>query len=263
MLLTDKQIANLEDRLGATIGDASYPRSLGNAPFPEVFPLEDMETNRIRQILNNSLPPAPSILHWQKNLEIEKLNWKILRQRTRPKVDLVLGVFQDQVDAASTDQFINRFNYIAGFQVNWNIFDGFETRGMLTSSRARQRLYELQLEQAEIALAQEGRLFLREILFLERQMATRQKKLSLLNQQLALKERQVDEGLIPANELLRETIDFETANIALTQTKVNYLVGLSKLYTIIGEDPYLVKLSEPARESADPELLGESTKSIK
>ncbi len=244
LLSTEKYIYNLEDRLGAATGTTVLPGALGNLAFPPVMPLEEMETERIRQVLHNSLPLAPSILRWRKNLEIEKLNWKALRQRTKPKVDLVLGAFQDQVDTVSTDQFINRFNYFAGFRVNWNIFDGFETRGMLSSSRARQRIYELQLEQAERALAQEGRQFLREILFLERQMATREKKLSLLRQKIALKEKQVEDGLIPANEYLRETINFENSNIELMRTKVDYLLGISRLYIVMGEDPFLQERPE-------------------
>ncbi len=252
LLSTEKHISNLEDRLGAATGTKVLPGVLGNTSFPPVLPLEEIETERIQLVLNNALPPAPSILHWEKNLEIEKLNWKVLRQRTKPKIDLVLGIFQDQVDTVSTDEFVNRFNYFAGFQVNWNIFDGFETKGMLSSSRSRQRMYELQLEQAEMALAQEGRQFLREILFLERQMATREKKLSLLNQQLALKERQVDEGLIPANEYLRETINFENANIELMRTKVNYLLGISNLYIVMGEDPLLNHGPQSAEVPANP-----------
>ncbi len=239
LLSTEKYIYYLEDSLGAATGSIVLPGALGNQPFPAVTSLEEAEADRIRQVLNNSLPQAPSILHWQKNLEIEKLNWKALRQRTKPKVDLVLGAFQDQVDSVSTNEFINRFNYFAGFQVNWNIFDGFETRGMLSSSRARQRMYELELEQAEKTLAQEGRQYLREILFLERQMATREKKLSLLNQQIALKEKQVEEGLIPPNEYLQETINFENANIELMRSKADYLLGISRLYIVMGEDPFL------------------------
>ncbi len=244
LLSTEKYIYYLEDRLGEATGTTILPGALGNLPFPPVMPLVELEAERIRQVLHNSLPQAPSILHWRKNLEIEKLNWKALRQRTKPKLDLVLGAFQDQVDTVSTDQFVNRFNYFAGFQVNWNIFDGFETRGKLTSSRARQRIYELQMEQAERALAQEGRQFLREILFLERQMANREKKLSLLRQQIALKEKQVEEGLIPANEYIRETIDFENANIELMRTKVDYLLGISRLYIVMGEDPFLQQRPE-------------------
>ncbi len=243
-----RRVAELEENLADLTGWNGVFSTLGREDFPAFKTIGDAELRRIEELISRPPETLPRLAKARHELEAEKQNRLQIESRRRPSLDLVMGAYQDRLDSAGTGDSEIRYIYYGGLHFKWNLFDGWETRGLKISSLARQRLREFQIEQTRNAIIRENRALLRNLRFSAAQLESRRQRLEMISQRLAMQERQAAQGAVSENDLLKEKIGHENARRDVFQTRVDYFSHLSRLYTNLRQDPFLMRrAAEPVR----------------
>lgn len=168
---------------------------------------------------------------------VEEENYKIISTRTKPTIDFIAGGTQDQVDGFGTTERATRVYAFAGLQVNWNIYDGAEAKGLRLASLARQRMSEFRAQRARTDEERQRLFLLNDVEVKLRQVAARQQRVELIGQRLRVAEQQASRGEISSLELLRQRQDYAGARYALAESLVYYLNQITRLRVILHGDP--------------------------
>jgi outer membrane protein TolC len=175
-------------------------------------------------------------------IEAEQL--AMLDKRHWPTFDLVAGAYSDQLDAVNSDDSVTRVRYFAGLQVNWNLFDSWQTDGYKRSTLARKRAAALRREEAADETVRRAEMLLSELRLNLRQIEARGQREQLLDRRLRLLREQAERDLIPGTERLEGEIDYLDVRQRLMESRVNYLVNLMELGLLLKLDP-AAKLYSP------------------
>ena len=79
-------------------------------------------------------------------IETEKENLKIANAAKKPKMNLIGGFFQDQIDLPDSTDPVRRNNFLLGVEANWAIWDSSLSKGQKLLALAKKRKFNLQLE---------------------------------------------------------------------------------------------------------------------
>ena len=82
----------------------------------------------------------------ERSIETQRQYVKMAEAELRPKLNLVGGFYQDQVDHLDNRSTQDRNNLIVGVEANWALFDSSLSKGRKLASLARKRRLELELE---------------------------------------------------------------------------------------------------------------------
>lgn len=166
-------------------------------------------------------PPSTDYRIIQQQIQREGHHYTIIQARTRPLVNLVGNVIQDQIDSVgATDA--NRTLLQIMLQVRWNVFDGFDSRYRKMESLARRRSLR---HEAEIQRSRD----LDETKQLMREHALQQRELDLMELRGNLRQRELQraqanfrDGEIPAAELerIRRAAGDQSINMAYAQVRM-------------------------------------------
>lgn len=168
---------------------------------------------------------------------VEEEQYKIISTRTKPTIDFIAGGTQDQVDGYGTTDRATRVYAFAGLQINWNIYDGAETKGLRLASLARQRMSDFRAQRARTDEERQRLYLLNDVEVKLRQIAARQQRVELIGQRLRIAEQQASRGEISSLELLRQKQDYASARYALAESLVYYLNQITRLRVILHGDP--------------------------
>lgn len=168
---------------------------------------------------------------------IEQQQLESLDKRNWPTFDLVAGVFSDRLDAVNQDDSVIRVQYYAGVQVNWNIFDGWQTEGYKRSALARQRTFSLFRDKAESDARRKTETLLAGLQLNLKQIEARSKRENLLERRVDLLREQAERNLITGTERIEGEIDYLEVRQRLMEARVNYLINLMELGILLDQDP--------------------------
>jgi outer membrane protein TolC len=79
-------------------------------------------------------------------MEIEKNNLTIAKSMLKPKLNLVGGIYQDQVALADSESSLLRNNMVVGLEASWNIWDSSKSSGEKMATLARKRRLDYALD---------------------------------------------------------------------------------------------------------------------
>ena len=147
------------------------------------------------------------------------------------------GIFSDYLDSINQEDFVFRIQYYAGVQVNWNIFDGWQTDGWKRSSLARKRAYALQEEAARDETRQRIETLLAELQLNLKQIEARSKREIILDRRVTLLREQADRNQVTGVDRIEGEIDYLEVRQRLMEARVYYLLNLMELGLLLGEDP--------------------------
>ena len=214
--------------------------------IPPVTPAPEVVVTSEAEYLAQSEPASYVLRNYQRQARIEGLNYDIQRVRLRPKLNAVVGASQDQVSyTANIGQRYGVQTYFAGLQVNWSIFDGFATRGLMASARARKRIYERNYDELSDQLKAQVQHAAREISFSARAMAFSDVGVPSSESSLQLTKERFERGEVAEIDVKTAEAAVLDAQIAASSARYDYLMRTAEFLSLTQKDPALDRLPEP------------------
>jgi len=187
------------------------------------------------ECLNIALSRRPELGARANDIDVQRKQLIVDRSALLPHVQLYGGY-----DAISEpDRTVNREyydGYVAGFQVNWNVFDGFATRGRMDATRARIEEMETGYEALRLSIHTEVLRAYRELQKAEEIIDTQSANAALARQSLDLAQQNFGLGLISQLELLQSRLDLTRAQTAELSARFDYNAALARLQRAMGSD---------------------------
>ena len=230
--------SDLESQLRRLVGPSFSTDNLEKTTLTAIEPMNATTFGRLAARATGSTSIFdPSIERYSVLEDIETENLAILDRNHRPNVHLVAGIFSDSLDSINQEDFVFRIQYYAGVQVNWNIFDGWQTDGWKRSSLARKRAYALQEEAARDETRQRIETLLAELQLNLKQIEARSKREIILDRRVTLLREQADRNQVTGVDRIEGEIDYLEVRQRLMEARVYYLLNLMELGLLLGEDP--------------------------
>ncbi len=244
----EKRIDDLGASLQRLVGSGFDSTQISGQPLSVIQPMSLDELDALVGEVKGSLGlrEGPTAKRFKVLEEIEDKQIEILDKNDWPTLDLVAGVYTDHLDSAGQDDFFLRVQYYAGLQVNWNIFDGWQTEAWKRSALARKRAYSLQAEVANTESQRRGQNLLAELQLNLKQIEARSKREDILSRRMELVREQAERALITGVERIEGEIDYLEVRQRLMEARVNYLINLMELGILLGKDPASVYYQDEA-----------------
>lgn len=234
-----RRSSDLESQLRRLIGPSFNRDNLETTTLTIIEPMDSAAFEQLaaRATGANSSVFNPSIERFSVLEDIESEQLAILDRNNRPNVDLVAGIFSDYLDSINQEDFVFRIQYYAGVQVNWSIFDGWQTDAWKRSTLARKRAYAVQEEAARDETRQRIETLLAELQLNLKQIEARGKREIILDRRVTFLREQADRNQITGVDRIEGEIDYLEVRQRLMEARVNYLMNLMELGLLLGEDP--------------------------
>ncbi len=200
-------------------------------PMPESA-FRDLKRKVRGEALNNPQMERYDVLE---TIETERL--ATLEKQHWPMVDLVAGIYSDRLDAVNQADSVLRVRYFAGVQVNWNIFDSWQTEGRKLSTLARRKAFALRKADSQADNRRESESLLADLELNLRQIEARGKRERLLDRRMTLLREQAQRDLITGVELIEGEIDYLDVRRRLMEARVSYLINLMDIGLLLEMDP--------------------------
>jgi outer membrane protein TolC len=141
------------------------------------------------------------------------------------------------LDSINQQDSVFRVRFYAGLQVNWNIFDGWQTDGHKRTTLARKRALALREQLARDDSRQQFQSLLADLQLNLKQIEARGKREEILARRVELLRQQVELDQVTGIDLIEGEIDYLEVRQRLMEARVNYLVNLMELGVLLGNDP--------------------------
>jgi outer membrane protein TolC len=235
---TEKSIVDLENVLERFAGPGFRSKDLTLESLSAIEPMSNAAFEELARIIRsreNFRDPVEERFSLLEEIEEQQLD--SLDKRNWPTFDFVAGIFSDRLDAVNQDDSVIRVQYYAGVQVNWNLFDSWQTDGYKRSALARQRAFSLFRDKAESDARRKSETLLAGLQLNLKQIEARSKRENLLERRVALLREQAERNLITGTERIEGEIDYLEVRQRLMEARVNYLVNLMELGILLDQDP--------------------------
>lgn len=184
----------------------------------------------------DELPTATARILRQQIL-VEDLSYKIQKTRLRPKLSLVAGITQDEQSyTVNVAQKYSLKSQYVGLSVSWSIFDGFATRGAVSSALARKRLSEQGLKDYHARTTEEARRAARAVDLAEKQLAISERLLNNAGNFLEYTKADFKRGQSAEAEVARAQAGYNNMLGSAIASRLNYLSRVSEFVSLIGAD---------------------------
>ncbi len=189
-----------------------------------------------RFLAQDELPTATARILRQQVL-VEDLSYKNQKTRLRPKLSMVAGITQDEQSyTINVAQKYSLKSQYVGLSVSWSIFDGFATRGAVSSALARKRLSEHNLKDYNARTAEEARRAARMVDLAEKQLAISERLLNNAGNFLEYTKADFGRGQASETEVARAQAGYNNMLVSTISTRSNYLHRVSEFVSLIGAD---------------------------
>lgn len=155
-------------------------------------------------------------------INIEKENLKIAHAARKPKLNLVGGFFQDQIDLPDSTDPVRRNNFLLGIEANWAIWDSSLSKGQKLLALAKKRKFNLQLENSIRKLRIETESLHSQIENLIKQIDASRKLLSSSVNRFEKSKIEFEAKRITSQNYLSSKLSLAQAKLILIQTIFNY-----------------------------------------
>ncbi len=161
----------------------------------------------------------------------------IQRSRNRPKVNLLVSAFQDEINTAGVEESITRNNLFFGFQVVWNIWDGGEGRARSRIALNRKAQLEKALELTNENLREEFRFLIDRLQQMVKLLRARQVQIEAMDGLLQQSRVEVEQGRAIADQLLDDQIDLDNAKLLYLRSVTDYFLTLAQIADLLTVPP--------------------------
>lgn len=159
------------------------------------------------------------------HLEQRRRELAILERATWPKLDLVGGVSQDELEALDRAGSVLRWNAFIGLRVDWPVFEGYRSRGEQLRVRSQIRRMENQLDRIDQELMQTRERLAAEVELHRRQANTRQLRLRLAERRLQLALSAELDATVSGDERYYLEVEVENMQMRILESTVSYLIN--------------------------------------
>ncbi len=213
---------------------------LADHQIPDGIPGVRQSFGEVQRELGRFLAQAerntPRLRASHQQIEVNRLTYKNARTRLRPKLSFIAGVTQDEqsysLDVAAKYGVEDRF---VGLQVTWSIFDGFATRGAVTSSLARYRQAQHTYKELNETVARDAQREARAVDLAQRQMAISDRLLSNAQNFLDFRQEDLRRGQASETEVNAAQAAYNVALNTANASRYNYIMRVANFMTIISE----------------------------
>jgi len=217
--------------------------------IPAVSPASASIDRVVAEFTGHGEPDTYYLRNLRRGIEVERLNYKIVSTRLKPKVNAVAGVSQDDQVFGFADQ-TARYKIqsaYAGVSVSWNVFDGFATRSAkiasLTRRRELERSYKEQSADLLVALQNQKR----QLEFSTRSLAITEKLLGSAANGVKVAEDDLKRGLTSDAAVDAARLNFYGAQLETYAARNDYLMRVAELLSTTLRDPALANLPSRLR----------------
>jgi len=233
----EKNLTDLRHRFVRFAGPDFDPATLDGDSLARIEPMPERALQELKQQVRGESLQDPLVERYDVLETIETERLAILEKQHWPMLDLVAGIFSDRLDAVNQEDSVLRLRYFAGVQVNWNIFDSWQTEGHKRSALARRQAYALRKADSEADNLRESESLLADLELNLRQIEARGKRERLLDRRMTLLREQSQPDLITGVELIEGEIDYLEVRRRLMEARVSYLMNLMEIGLLLEMDP--------------------------
>lgn len=230
----------MESSLRQLVGQSFAADRMSRPSLAVIEPMGEREFADLRaRVLGNS--PARTLQGERLAVfeEMEADQMAILSKRTWPMLQLVAGAFTDTLEGINQQDSVWRVQYFAGLQVQWNIFDGWQTDALKRAALARKRTLALQGQQAQERARGEAEALLARIELNRKQIEARALRQNLLERRVELLREQAERDLVTGTDHIEGEINYLDVRQRLMEARVDYLMNLMELAQLLQWDPAL------------------------
>ena len=135
----------IQNRTSNFIFDTSYKETL-DLNIPDKFKAAYLN-NEITEKIPILISSLSSYEIDQLKIQIQTENNKIIVAESgkKPKLKMVGGFFQDQIDLADSPDPVRRNNFLIGIEANWNVWDASLSNGQKALAMANKEKFDIEL----------------------------------------------------------------------------------------------------------------------
>ena len=155
-------------------------------------------------------------------IKTEKENSFIATNSQKPKINLVGGFYQDQIDSPDNPDSVRRNNFLVGIEANWNLWDSSRSKGEKQLALARKRKFEIQLESSVRKLRSEITNLQSQLRSIIDQINLSRKLLLATKSQYGKSKIEFEQNQVTSKDLLTSKINLIDAELGLTESVLTY-----------------------------------------
>lgn len=183
--------------------------------------------------LSRALLQRPELTARENDITVQKKQLIVDRSGVLPHVSLFAGY--DVVSEPDRTQSADHYDgYLVGAAVNWNIFDGFATKGRMNATRARVDAAEISYDAIHRSIENEVLRAYRDLQRSEENVETQTANVQLATDSLKLASGNFDLGLTSQLELLQSRLDLTRSQVAELSARFEYNAALARLQRAMG-----------------------------
>jgi outer membrane protein TolC len=179
--------------------------------FGEKIPLllNTLSSNRIGELKNQ--------------IAKEEQNLIVANSANKPKLNLIGGFFQDQIDSLDNPNSVRRNNFLIGIEANWNLWDSSRSKGQKSLALAKKRKFDIQLENEIKKLRMEVKNLRRQLDNLSSQIKLSRELMNSAENRLEKSQIELDAKRITPTKHFESEIAMSNANLNLVRTVFTYV----------------------------------------
>ncbi|MDR1279943.1 MAG: TolC family protein [Opitutaceae bacterium] len=159
-------------------------------------------------------------------IEREKAELVRINAIQRPLLNFTTSVGHGQTNTSTRDN-VDTTTWFIGVDVNWNIFDGFETSQRKRESNLRRRRLETRLNAWEAELRAQSGAVLGDLSFQTRRHALQQRRYQLANEAWTRDQRDHTEGRLAAAAFRDRQLTICESELSILQARAALIMGIT------------------------------------
>jgi len=189
-------------------------------------PFEDIESNidqflsmRIEGLETTEDPDSlkdESLLILRNQVRQQEHSYVIEKSRNRPRFDVVLSVFQDEITGRDQEG-ITRNNVFVGFRMVWDIFRGGDGKARRKNALSRRNRLIQSLKMSDNKLSREYRFLIDRIKQTVRFLKARQDQIDTMEELYRQRRTEYEQGRVIEDELLDDRINLDNSKLAFVR----------------------------------------------
>lgn len=211
--------------------DASIPDGI-----PGLAARHEAVQRELARFLAQDEPNTPALRNQRRNVEIAELSYRNQKTRLRPKLSFVAAITQDEQSyTLNIAQKYGLQSRYVGLQVNWQLFDGFATRGAVASTLAAKRQAEHAYKQLTETIARDAQRAAKNVELAQRQMAINDWLLGNSQGFLEYRREEFRRGQVSETDVDTAQAAYNSALASANSARYTYLVRLSEFMQLISD----------------------------
>jgi outer membrane protein TolC len=171
----------------------------------------------------------------ENSIEQAQQNYVIQQSLNKPKVNLLLSAFQDEINTRGEEEGITRNNYFIGLQVAWNIWDGGEGKARSRIALNRKSQLEKALELSQEQLNEEFSFLIERLEQMVDLLEARQTQIEAMDALFQQRKVEVEQGRAIADQLLDDQIDLDNAKLLYLRSVSDYFLTLAEIADLLSQ----------------------------